>query len=596
MSKHPQNLPTTSFEQSFHARLLGAGLEDDLTSRAAWVATFKAALGEPLTDTELEIFTKLGGGRAPPIGKRISELYVVAGRGGGKSQMSGACAVYAAVFMPRPRKFSPGELVAVQVLAPTREQARSVMGFVKAFLGKSKYLSAMIVNETAESVTLSNGVLIEVTTANFRTAGRSRSLLCCIIDEAALLRDDTSALADVELVRAVRPALGRIDGLLIVTSSAYRKVGLMWDQFQNHFGKNDPNILVVQGTTLDYNPTFNKVTIESAFASDPIGARAEYGSEFRGDLSSYLDEEVLTSSVNYSRPMELPPVAGRTYYAFMDPSGLRGDSFCLALAHREGDKIVIDLVRGTKKGTPDTVVNEYVALAREYKCSVIHGDNYGADLISSLVEKAGVIYKRCDLDRNKLFIEAIPQFMRGGVELPNHEVALTEFRLLERHPSKSGQDKCEHPRNAHDDHANAIVGVMWAARDVKKWELPSGILNPVSIRKVSLNPEASPHLDHDSEGGVLTGGLGSFAPGDLYTKAHMAQRQENIAEAESAAAVVRNASRAHVHKSSKVAVEKIMEKTVTEILDAGRAGNAAKVHERRAWYLTALAQEGKGAV
>jgi hypothetical protein len=44
--------------------------------------------------------------------------------------------------------------------------------------------------------------------------------------------------------------------------------------------------------------------------------------------------------------------------------------------------------------------------------------------------------------------------------LPNHPKLLRELRLLERHTHRSGKDAVDHPRNGHDDHANAVCGVL----------------------------------------------------------------------------------------------------------------------------------------
>jgi hypothetical protein len=82
-------------------------------------------------------------------------------------------------------------------------------------------LAELIVNETRDSVGLSNGVLVEVITASI-AAPRGRAYALVIIEEAAFLPADASAHPDVEILRAVRPALARVPGsLLAVVSSPY---------------------------------------------------------------------------------------------------------------------------------------------------------------------------------------------------------------------------------------------------------------------------------------------------------------------------------------------------------------------------------------
>jgi hypothetical protein len=57
-----------------------------------------------------------------------------------------------------------------------------------------------------------------------------------VIDEAAFLRSEDSALPDIELARALRPALTTLNGRLVVISSPHRKTGLLWDAMRKYYG------------------------------------------------------------------------------------------------------------------------------------------------------------------------------------------------------------------------------------------------------------------------------------------------------------------------------------------------------------------------
>ncbi len=57
-----------------------------------------------------------------------------------------------------------------------------------------------------------------------------------VVDESAFLRSDESALPDLELARALRPALLTLNGLMLVISSPHRKVGLLHDGYKRYFG------------------------------------------------------------------------------------------------------------------------------------------------------------------------------------------------------------------------------------------------------------------------------------------------------------------------------------------------------------------------
>jgi len=64
----------------------------------------------------------------------------------------------------------------------------------------------------------------------------------------------------------------------------------------------------------------------------------------------------------------LKTLFGSVYKSFVDPSGGVGaDSYTLAIAHRDGEQYILDLVRGTSgRFDPQVVTQEYAALVREY--------------------------------------------------------------------------------------------------------------------------------------------------------------------------------------------------------------------------------------
>ena len=59
-----------------------------------------------------------------------------------------------------------------------------------------------------------------------------------------------------------------------------------------------------------------------------------------------------------------------------------------------------------------------------------------------------------------MYLELLPLFTRGLIELPDHPILLRELRLLERMPGRSGKDIVTHPRGCNDDFANAVAGAM----------------------------------------------------------------------------------------------------------------------------------------
>ena len=355
------------------------------------------------------------------------------------------------------------------VLAGSRDQAQVVFGYLRGFLEGSPILRQMIKSSTAYEIRLTNGITLAVHSNSFRFI-RGRSLVACIFDEVAFWRDELSAAPDIEVYRAVLPSLLRMNGMLIGISTPYRRSGLLFDKFQQHFDKDGDDVLVVRGSTTTFNPRISQAKIDKAMLADAEAARSEWEAEFRSDITALFDDQVIEDAVDHGRPLELPPRYGYRlqYRAFTDASAGRSDSFAICIGHSEGPKEaarwICDVARARPAPfDPRSVAGEFAALAREYGCSKIIGDNYAGAWVANAFADAGVVYEVCALPKSGLYLEALPRFNQGAVSLPPQEPLLRELRLLERRVHRSGRDSVDHPRNGADDLANAVCGALYVS-------------------------------------------------------------------------------------------------------------------------------------
>jgi hypothetical protein len=291
---------------------------------------------------------------------------------------------------------------------------------------------------------------------------RGRTLLAAIIDEVAFLRDETSASPDIETYRALLPALATTGGMLIGISTPYRRTGLLYQKHRDHFGVDDPDVLVVSGDAQRFNPTLDKGVIDRARESDPEAARAEWDAQFRADIASFLDDPLIDAAVDHDRPLVLPP-RGQRYFAFIDPSGGRHDAFTLCIGHRIGygrdAAFIADLVRATQPPfDPQAVVREYCEVIKAYKITSVHGDRYSAEWVVSSFKERGIRYQTSEKSKSDIYLESMPLFTRNAIRIPDLPPLLRELRLLERQTHRGGRDTVDHPRRGSDDLANALCG------------------------------------------------------------------------------------------------------------------------------------------
>jgi hypothetical protein len=419
-----------------------------------------AAFGGKLDQTQRRVLRAVAGRRKPPA-QRVAELWIVAGRRSGKSRIAAAIATFIGVFVDNKHKLVAGEAGYILVLAPSRPQAALVFQYVQAFLRSSPMLATLIENETADEIKLKGNIVIAVHANSFRTV-RGRTLLACIFDETAFWQDETTANPDIETYRAVLPALATTGGMLIGISSPYRKAGLLYQKFHDHFGKTDDDVLVVRGPSLQFNPTIDRTVIARARRSDPTAAASEWDAEFRDDISGFIDLETIEAAVERD-VRERAPERGQLYLGFFDAAGgsAGGDSMTMAVAHAADDKLVLDAVIERKPPfSPEEVAAEFAAMFRRYRVSVAQGDKWGGTWPAEALRRHGIAYRPADRTRSEIYLDLLPELNSGRVLLLDNPRLLTQLAALERRATRAGRDAIDHPLGGHDDLANAAAGAL----------------------------------------------------------------------------------------------------------------------------------------
>jgi hypothetical protein len=395
----------------------------------------------------------------------IREFYAVAGRGSGKSRIVAllACA-YATRRYPR----APGESIYIGVFAPDRRQAGLTFRYVVGLLRLVPELAALIEDETRESVTLRTGVVVEVITAS-TAAPRGRAYALAIVEEAAFLPNtDIAADPDVELLRALRPALARVRGsLLAVIGSPYARRGVLFEAWR---AGDAEDRTVVAADTLTLNPTFRRREVERAFETDPVAAASEYGCdgviEFRADVSSLLSDAAIAAVVP-AGVRELPPEAGRTYVAHLDAAtGSGEDAAALAVAYHDRDRAVLAAVRRWQPiFSPSSMASEAAALLGTYRVPQVTIDRYAPGLVADLLRREGITAVPAERDTSAAFVDLLAAVNADRVRLLDDPVLLREVSRLERRPGGGGRDVVSHPPRGHDDVAAAVAFALTAARE-----------------------------------------------------------------------------------------------------------------------------------
>jgi hypothetical protein len=438
--------------------LLGSILAGDTWT--AWRTLLIAAMGEALTDDERAIFKKLTGREREP-GQRVEELIGVIGRRGGKSRAIGVLAAYLAGLCDHRDVLVSGERGVLLAIAPDTRQARITLDYATAAFEASPIMQQLVATRTADTLSLRNGIDIEVRAASFRRL-RGPTYIAVIADEAAFwYADESSANADSEILGAVKPGLATTSGLLAIISSPHARRGELWEAYRRHFGpKGDPLILVAQGASRDLNPSLSERVVARALERDEAAASAEYLARFRLDLEALLTRENIEACIDFGT-RERAPLMDTAYLGFVDPSGGSADSMTMAIGHREDDIAVIDLVRERRPPfSPADVVAEFASAFKAYNIDKIVGDRYAGIWPVEAFALHDINYEQSAKPKSDLYLGLLPAINSRELNLIENERLLAQLVGLERRTARGGKDSIDHAPGAHDDVANAVAGVV----------------------------------------------------------------------------------------------------------------------------------------
>lgn len=425
----------------------------------SWLAFIAALFGLQMTEEQQGLYRKCTGRQALPT-KAGREAWLVVGRRGGKSIVSALVALYLATVRDYLKFLAPGEVATVMVIAADRKQSRSVMRYISGFVRSIPRLSVMVQSETNEAILLSNRVVIEVHTCSFR-AVRGYTIAAVICDEIAFWHSEDSANPDTEVIAALKPAMASIpDSILLGISSPYARRGVMWEAYKKHFGKDGDPVLVWQAETLIMHPGIDPSIIDRAYEEDPSSAAAEYGAQFRSDLEAFVPIEVVEENTVWDRK-ELPPIKGKSYKAFIDPSGGSSDSFTMAIAHSENGKSILDLMREKKPPfSPEAVCKEFAEEMKRYWIADAKSDYYAGEWPREQFSKHGIAITTSENNKSEIYLELLPMLNSRKMELLDDARLRAQLCGLERKTARSGKDSVDHAPGAHDDLINAAAGAM----------------------------------------------------------------------------------------------------------------------------------------
>jgi hypothetical protein len=459
-------------------------------SSPAWRVVVRVLYETPLTAEERSLFLDLSGGREPPDGG-VDELLAVVGRRGGKSETIARIAVFEAAHGGHGKVLAPGQLGLIAVISPLREQGQEILGYVRGLAALPQVKRYVEGEPTRDGVRFKSCIEVRCLTADAVNVS-GPTVVMAILDEYAKFPGDEAVVPDREILNSLRPALAPVKGAprrrLVGITSAYIEEGTAFETDRDHYGKADAPVLVVRGTTAQFNPAIDVAWLERE--RKRIGS-AVFAREYQGIWQPAIVEgwfgQTIEACVDKGRSTPdrhaLSVVEGRRYYAGLD-SAFRGDGFTLAIAHREipafpGDakqmarrpRSVLDgcwCWRAPKGGVlgVEKTVQQTARIIRAYNATA-WADQFALDPLKEIYKRYGVYLREAPwTSQNKAlkFRRVRDEMIEGLVRIPDDAELLREFHSMRGKLLKSGGEQIE-ARSGHDDRVHAAVIALSEAMD-----------------------------------------------------------------------------------------------------------------------------------
>jgi hypothetical protein len=492
--------PISFAEALRDVRLLGASFRG--SSWRPWHVLAKIISGQPLDDGEMALVFECTGRRVLPLNPP-RRLYLLVGRRGGKSRFLSALAVWVAALAANWRNLmAPGEPAVVMLVACDKKQAAVLRRYADGLL-QAPLLAPEVVRRTEERIELRSGAVLEITTNDHRLI-RGRSAIAVLGDEVSFWRaDGESSSSDEEVIAAAAPSLMTAPGggYLVLSSTTYRKRGLMFDRYKEFYGKDNADELVWLAPSAKMNASLPAADIERALAADPAKNAAEFMSTWRDDISGFMPADALEAATDTGVIQRPPSLDFSTrYVAFADAAGgarAGGDSFALAICRGGKDGVVyLDrLLEREPPFHPATTVAEFVEVLRSYRITQVTGDHFSGGWAASEFLRHNIQYWASPRNKSELYLRVLPLLLSGRLRLLDNEKLRKQFTSLERTLHAGGRETVEEPlrSGSHDDLCNVVSGaaVLTSEALVREPQCYEGwgVVTAADLR--GLNPAAN---------------------------------------------------------------------------------------------------------
>jgi hypothetical protein len=442
-----------------------------------------AALDDQDREIALQLFGEIG--EVPATARRA--IVGNFGRGSGKTQLAGDYLLFRMLTADL-TSVGPGDVGTAISIAPDVKLATIAKRRAHARAQATPSIAKCIEQETSEGFVIrrpqdGKACVFEVLAATRAgSAGRGRSIVAAVLDEAAFFRDEQSAVNDAQVFGALAPRLLR-GGAILLFSTPWSEIG----EFHRLYTKNKGNpttALAAHGPSIlmrDNDPDV-LASVAAETERDPVNAAREFGAEFIGlGSSSFFDPALIDSAVDDEYPFPSPPERSR--WAFCADLGFRMDASALCVIQNLQDVArvaYLDEVAPTVGAplVPSVVLSRFGREILRYGGSHCYFDGTYLESVRELVWKIGLAVFELPAGRpGKLeqHMATRELLAEKKIRIPRHARLIHQLKSILVKPTAGGGLSISTPRRSgqfHGDLASSFVGAAWAVRNgnANQWQ------------------------------------------------------------------------------------------------------------------------------
>lgn len=198
-----------------------------------WRVVGKVLDGLPLSESELRLYGSLSGRETVPAAEGLRELWLICGRGSGKTTFLVVQALRAAM-----RGYPIRGIPRVLLMSLVLDQAAIAFEYLTEFVDGDPELRKLVSRRSRTSLTFAHGVEARVIRSSYRQV-RGYNVAAALCDEVAhWWQEDTAANPAEEILRSLRPGLGKVPGSrLLVATTPWTQEGPVFETFTRYWGK-----------------------------------------------------------------------------------------------------------------------------------------------------------------------------------------------------------------------------------------------------------------------------------------------------------------------------------------------------------------------